>query len=165
MKTPKEQLLAWLGDAHAMEKGVAETLKRHAHETGDAVAMRAFIEDHVAVTNQHAEKLKQCLERLGHVPQTLAGGITRFSGLFASLTTTYADDILLRNTLTEYAIEHFEIACYTSLITAASALGEEEIAITCESILEDERAMAEALEGQLEEMTVVYLEKLGAQPR
>jgi len=161
--TPREQLIAWLADAHAMERGVAEILKCHAVEAKDFPGTRASIEDHLSGTEAHAEKVVRCLRQLDAEPHTLAPGIARFRTLLPNLPSAFAEDLLLRNTLAECAIEHFEIACYSSLITAASVLGEEEIAITCERILEDEKEMAELLESQLEEMTINYLEKLGAE--
>ena len=59
-----------------------------------------------------------------------------------SLATAPFRDELVKNALMDYASEHFEIACYRALITAAREANRPEIAKTCEEILAEEEAMA-----------------------
>jgi hypothetical protein len=69
-------------------------------------------------------------------------------------------DTVIKNTLTDFATEHFEIACYNSLIFTAEALGEKQIAATCKRILKEEKAMAAELAAQLKGINDAYLATL-----
>ncbi len=64
----------------------------------------------------------------------------------------------MKNFLSDYAAEHFEIACYTSLIAAAEELGHPQIAAICRDILRDEEAMAQWLKENIPEITRLYLQ-------
>jgi ferritin-like metal-binding protein YciE len=70
-------------------------------------------------------------------------------GGFESLATAPFRDELVKNTLMDYASEHFEIACYTALVAAARSAGRDDIARVCSAILEEERSMARWLDGQI----------------
>ena len=74
------------------------------------------------------------------------------------MTTKLAKDDLIKNTLHDYGTEHFEIACYTSLIAAAENLGDQETAQVCQEILRDDQAMADFLFQQIPLATVEMLQ-------
>ncbi len=62
--------------------------------------------------------------------------------------------------LADYASEHFEIACYRSLIAAAEEAGKPQVAEVCSEILEDEEAMADWIEEQIPEVTRLVLHQV-----
>ena len=64
---------------------------------------------------------------------------------------------LVKNFLADYASEHFEIACYRSLITAADECDQSDIADICTEIMGEEEAMAEWIEEQIPEVTRMIL--------
>ena len=64
-----------------------------------------------------------------------------------------ARDTAIKDCLAGIAAEHFEIACYRSLIAAAEQLGDMETASTCRGILREEEEMARWLETQLPTVT------------
>jgi ferritin-like metal-binding protein YciE len=66
-------------------------------------------------------------------------------GNIQSLMTEPFRDEMVKNFLMDHAAENLEIASYTAIVTAARDLGEEDIARTCEQILEEEREMAKWL--------------------
>lgn len=72
------------------------------------------------------------------------------------------DDELVKNCLAYSASEHFEIACYRSLIAAAHETGQTEIAEVCREILQDEDAMSEWLEEQIPVVTQTFLREQAA---
>ncbi len=121
---PKEQLIEWLGDAYAMEKGLCDTLKRHADEAGDHPDLQGAIPQHLQETERHASELENALKSLDESTSAIKTGLARAGGLFGGLSTMAAADTMVKNALSEYATEHFEIACYRSLIAAAKELGE-----------------------------------------
>ena len=101
----------------------------------------------------HAELTQRCLEQLGEKPSTVKNTVGRMAGAMQGIAPGAFDDAQIKNLLSDIAAEHFEIAAYRSLREAAQALGEQEIAQTCDQILRDEEEMARFLEGHLAETT------------
>jgi ferritin-like metal-binding protein YciE len=143
-----DQLLSWLNDAYAMELGLAPILENHARDAVDSGA-RARIERHAAETRRHAELLQQCIERLGGHVSVVRAAVSAVMGGVESLATAPFRDELVKNSLMDYASEHFEIACYRALMIASREAGCDDVVKTCEKILAEEIAMAAWLENQI----------------
>lgn len=151
-QNPKDTLVHWLNDAHSMEESLIKVLENHAKDAeGNAGAAR--IRQHIEETRRHADLTKQCIEQLGGSVSGTKEAMGKLSGMFQGMSTGPAKDELVKNALSDYAAEHFEIAAYRSLITAARALNEERIASICEGILRDEEEMARWLETQIPTLT------------
>jgi len=86
----------------------------------------------------------------------------KIGGFFQGISTGMTKDEMVKNALTDYASEHFEIACYTSLIAAAQAIDDQQTVAVCQQILHDEEAMAHWLQQQV---PVITQEFLGMQAR
>ena len=160
----KELVIAWLNDAHAMELGIAQVLERHAEEAKDHPHMQAGLQRHLEQTRRHAELVKGCVERMGGETSGVKSGIASVMGAVQGMSTKLAKDELIKNTLHDYGTEHFEIACYTSLLAAAEDLGDHETARVCREILRDEEAMAAFLLGQIPTATREFLRQESAAP-
>lgn len=158
--TKREQFIQWLSDAHAMEVGIVSTLEKHAADAKDLPKVRAGLNKHLKETKRHAADLEKALKSLGSGPAILKEGISKLTNLLAGLTTSAAADTAVKNGIADFATEHFEIACYNSLIFTATELGENKVATICRGILKDEKAMAKVLEGQLKEVNAKYLGQL-----
>ena len=154
----KELIVAWLNDAHAMELGIAEVLERHAADAKDHPQMHSRLQQHLEETRRHADLVKGCLERLGEQPSGVKSGMASVMGAVQGMTTKMAQDTLIKNTLHDYGTEHFEMACYTSLMAAAQDLGDQEMASACQQILREEQAMADFLFQQIPSTTVEMLQ-------
>lgn len=155
--TPHDRIVAWLKDAHAMERSLENVLEKQAkHADGDP-AMRDRLARHAEETRRHAQLVESALERLGtskSALKDLTGGMqARMHGML----TGGSGDTLVKDTLSGIAAEHFEIACYTSLQTAARDVGDEQTAQMCQEILREEQAMAEYLEQELPRVTHMEL--------
>src|SRR5215212_11918572 len=160
----KELVIAWLNDAHAMELGIAQVLERHVEEARNHPDMQAGLQRHLEQTRRHAELVKSCVERMGGETSGLKTGMASVMGTVQGMTTKLAKDELIKNTLHDYGTEHFEIACYTSLLVAAEHLGDQQTAQICQQILGDEQAMAEFLFQQIPPTTVAMLRLEAATP-
>jgi len=158
----QETVIAWLKDAHALELNLVEVLEHRVNDTKDHPAIQARIQQHLEETRHHAELVKGCIERLGSSTSALKSGMGKISGFFQGISTGMAKDEMVKNALSDYAAEHFEIASYTSLIAAAQAIGDQQIAAVCQQILRDEEAMAHWLQQQI---PVITQEFLGMQAR
>jgi ferritin-like metal-binding protein YciE len=154
----KELVIAWLNDAHAMELGIAQVLERHAEEAKDHPQMQAGLQRHLEQTRRHAELVKGCVERMGGETSGIKSGMASVMGAVQGMTTKLAKDELIKNTLHDYGTEHFEIACYTSLIAAAENLGDQETVRVCQEILRDDQAMADFLFQQIPPVTIEMLQ-------
>jgi ferritin-like metal-binding protein YciE len=157
MRDPNETLLSWLNDAYSMEKSLVQVLENHADDVKDHPEAYRKITEHLEKTKLHADRVEQCIARLGGSTSSLKSAVGSVMGFFQGRSTGVAPDELVKNGLSDYAAEHFEIACYRALIVAARALGHTEVVQICEDILRDEEDMARWLEKQLPLMVQEYL--------
>jgi ferritin-like metal-binding protein YciE len=156
-RDPRETLIGWLNDAYAMEKGLVQVLENHANDVKDRPEMYRRIAQHLEQTKMHAERVRDCVERLGGSTSSVKTAMGAVSGFFQGRSTGASPDELVKNALSDYAAEHFEIASYRALIAAARALGENQVVQVCESILRDEEEMARWLEQNLPNVVQEYL--------
>lgn len=158
--TKREQLIAWLGDAHAMEVGIVSTLEKHIADAKGQPKIKAALAKHLRETKKHATAMKQALESLGGTHPVLREGISKVANLIAGVGTSLALDTPVKNAIADFATEHFEIACYTSLVQLAEEAGESKIVTTCKAILREEEAMAKTLRSHLPQINAAYLDTL-----
>jgi ferritin-like metal-binding protein YciE len=149
MAKDREIVIDWLNSAYAMEKGLIPILENHAKDADRHPSVRSRVEQHVEETRRHADMVEQCLQQLGEKPSKVKGAFSGLVGKVQSVATGPFKDEEVKNALSDYATEHFEIAAYRALSEAARAIGEEGIANTCEQICREEQDMANFLEQNL----------------
>jgi ferritin-like metal-binding protein YciE len=148
--SPTDQLIAWLDDAYAMESGLIPILQNHAAHFGDRMPHAARrLHAHVVETQQHASRLEECLRILNASPSSVKSTLSSVIGSVEGATTALFRDQLVKDALADYASEQFEVGCYTALVSAATELGHADVADLCRENLEEDRAMAAWLLGQL----------------
>lgn len=157
----KDEVIAWLQDAYAMERGIEQILENHARDAKDVPDMHRRLQDHLEETRRQAERLEESLKSIGSDTSTSRSAMGTVVGKMNGIMTGMYRDELVKNSLAEYATEHFEIACYKSLISAARRAGMPEVAAVCEENLREEERMAEWLAGQIDPVTNLYLDKSG----
>ena len=136
-----ELYLAWLNDAYSLEQSLTQVLERHVADAKDYPQVQARMQQHLEETRRHAELVESCIQRLGSDTSKLKSGLATVTGAVQGMTTVAAKDDLIKNALADYSSEHLEIASYTSLISAAQAMGDQETASICQQILREEEAM------------------------
>ncbi|HET9949373.1 MAG TPA: ferritin-like domain-containing protein [Longimicrobiales bacterium] len=146
MAQSNELLTTWLRDAHAMEKSLIPVLQNHADDAKDHPDVRERTQRHLEETRRHAEIVAQCLERLDAKPSRMKSAWSSVMGRFQAMSSEPFRDELMKNFISDYATEQLEIASYKALIAAARAMGQEEIARSCEEILSEEEDMARWLD-------------------
>lgn len=159
--TSKDTLIAWLNNAHAMEKDLAHMLQQHAIDADLHPDVQIRLQEHLHQTQHHAELLEGCIERLGGSTSATKSALGAVMGSLGSALTTTAKDKLVKNMLMDYAAEHFEIAAYTSLVTAAEEVGDPDTAEVCRRILQEEQEMAEWCAQKVPVATREHLGRLG----
>ena len=155
--TRRDELIDWLNDAYAMERGLEITLRKQAENKDAHRAVRDRARIHLDETTEHAERIVRCLEMLGSTPSTLKTVTGQMLELGKGVTTMFARDERVKDFLAAYASEYFEVACYKSLIAGAEAAGEEEIVPLLEQNLKEDTAMAEWLDMNIAAITRDYL--------
>ena len=149
MAEGKQLLVAWLNDAHAMEKGIVEALEAQVKVAEDHPVVQSGIQRHLDETRRHAELVEQCLDELGERPSALKSGVAAAGARVHSLMMGSAEDDLVKSALNDYATEHMEIASCRALQVAAQQLGYPSIADTCGLIIRDGETMAAWLDEHL----------------
>jgi ferritin-like metal-binding protein YciE len=153
----REQLIAWMNDARAMEFSVLEVLRRHLKRAEGHSNRILHLQEHIEETQEHAEEMERCIQLLGGTVSMTKAFLGDLFGRAQGISSATASDEWVKNALIEYATEHFEMGCYRSLIVAAEEMGEEEIAAVCRRILSDEEKMARWAEEQILLNTRNYL--------
>lgn len=144
-----KHILKWLNDAHAMEHALIEVLERRSEQYEDYPSIKAQVDSHLEQTRGHEERLKQRIEDLGGDVSKMKkwGGI--LSGKMPDMPADSPQERMIKNTLADYAAEHYEIASYRALIAAAQQEGDMETVSMCQDILAEEEEMAAWLISQL----------------
>ena len=133
---------------YGMELGIVEVLERHAASAADIRTCRPGIETAPradAAPRGLGQRVCGAAGRRGIAAVKIRDRLATLGGAMQGMMAKLASDELIKNALQDYGTEHFEIACYTSLRTAASAIGDEETVRVAERILQDEVRMAEQL--------------------
>lgn len=149
MANNKDLLVRWLNDAYAMEHQLLPVLENHAKDAKNNPAAQQRIRQHAEETKRHAERMEACVKRLGSTPSTMKSTLSTLMGSAQAISTGMFRDELVKNALSDYAAEQFEVACYKALISAAQEQGEPDIARACEENMREDEAMAQWLTQQL----------------
>jgi ferritin-like metal-binding protein YciE len=147
--TAKDQLIAWLNDAHGMENALIQILEHQTKDAREYPQVQVKLEEHLEQTRRHAQLVKDCVESLGGKTSAVKTGMAALFGQMQALSTGAAKDEMVKNALADYAAENFEVASYTALVEAARALGEQQTAGVCQQILQEDAAMAQWLQQNL----------------
>jgi ferritin-like metal-binding protein YciE len=154
----REELIEWLRDAYAMERGLEVTLKKQSRQEDLEPTLRRQFTVHLGETSAHADAIEMLLHEMGAGTSAIKTGMGQGMAMFQGAASAFARDERVKDVLTAYASEHFEIACYTALRTGAELLGETAVVELCDSIIPDEEAMAEWLAANLPMVVTTYLQ-------
>lgn len=149
MSTPRELLLHELGDIYYAENVLAKALPKMADEAQDD-ELRSGFEQHAEETQGQIENLRQAFKALG---EEVSGercpaidGIKAEHDEFVKEHDSAPEILDLFLTGSGGRAEHYEIAAYTSLITMAGSLGEDEVVGLLQQNLEQEQETLQKLE-------------------
>jgi ferritin-like metal-binding protein YciE len=143
--TAKKEIIDWLRDAYAMERGLEVTLKRISESDDHSALIRSGAARHLEETRAHAAVVESLLKSLGSDVSNVKAGLGMAAETVKGVGTRMARDEQVKDVLASYAMEHFEIACYTALAAGADTAGLPEISDACWRIIAQEQAMAKSL--------------------
>lgn len=149
MTNPRDLFLHELGDVLYAENLLVKTLPKLADEADDGELKRGF-EQHLEETRGHVKNVEGAFEALGEKPKSercpgIEGIKAEHDAFMKEAKPVPAvQDMFL--TGAGARTEHYEIAAYTGLVTAAKAMGEVECARLLEANLREEIATLQRLE-------------------
>lgn len=141
MKTMQDAFEHTLADIYYAEGALVKALPKMAKAVGHADLKAAF-EDHLEETKHQVEVLKDVFASLGRKAKgekcdAIEGLIEEASGIMEEASDEALDLALCA---AAQAVEHYEIARYTSLISWAGMLGHDEAKQLLQGILDQETA-------------------------
>jgi ferritin-like metal-binding protein YciE len=142
-------VIKWLNDAYSMENALIKVLENHANDAEGHPEVQSKIQEHLEATRRHADRVEECIQRLGGDTSSLKAGMANISGTLQGMSTGTAEDVLVKNAIADYAGEQFEVASYRALIAAAEEIDDQETVRACQENLREDEEMAQWLEEQL----------------
>jgi ferritin-like metal-binding protein YciE len=157
MPKSKQWLIAWLRDAHAMERASVDNLDRMADRLTRFPQLATGFREHWQETLGQVQRIEVCLKKLGSDTSTFKDLASRFIGITQAFAVSVAPDEVVKDCLAAYAWRYYEVAAYVSLGAAAAAQEEADVVRMCDEHARQERAMADWLEKQIPGVTVDFL--------
>ncbi|ARD60502.1 hypothetical protein Y71_11430 [Kosakonia radicincitans DSM 16656] len=155
--TPQENYHDWLRDAHAMEKQAESMLSAMSSRIDNYPDLRARIDQHLTETKGQIKLLEEVLDRNNINRSLMKDATSKMSAMGQAVGGMFASDEVVKGSISSYVFEQFEIACYTSLITAAEKVGDIASIDIFKQILAEEKAMAEWAFNHLPDVTEQFL--------
>ncbi|CAM6353756.1 MULTISPECIES: ferritin-like domain-containing protein [Citrobacter] len=147
----------WLRDAHAMEKQAESMLESMASRIDNYPDLRARIEQHISETKHQITVLEGILDRNNISRSVIKDSMSKMAALGQSIGGMFPSDEIVKGSISGYVFEQFEIACYTSLLAAAQKAGDTASVPAIESILNEEKQMADWLIKHIPDTTEQFL--------
>lgn len=160
--TAQSVYLTGLRNQHAVENQAVELLERQVGRLENYPAMADRIRLHIKESQDQARRLEELLGQLGSSESSLKDTVMSFMGNMMALAHAPAQDEVMKNTLANFAFEHFEIASYKSLLTLADITGHAAAATALRQSLAEEEAMASWINDNLAETTRTYVSRYEA---
>ncbi len=157
MTHARENFVAWLRNAHAMEEQAATLLAAQVRRIESYPDLKARLTQHLEETRVQAELLKGLLDKTSGGASSIRDVAARLSGAAQGLSGMLTHDEVVKDLTAGYAFEHLEIGTYRVLIAAADELGDDEARAVFERILDEEEKMAQWFGDHLDGLTRVFL--------
>jgi ferritin-like metal-binding protein YciE len=158
---PREDVVKYLSDAHAIEAQAIQLLERGTKIAGDAELERIYRE-HLDETREQQRLVEQRLQALGGSPNKLKDAAMRLGALNWGVFFASHPDTPGKLAAFAYAFEHLEIAGYELLRRVATRAQDEETARLAGTIAAQERAAAARIAGSWDRAVAASLREVGA---
>ncbi|WP_119678649.1 ferritin-like domain-containing protein [Indioceanicola profundi] len=160
MANVQETLIDYLRDAYAMEQQAISIMDRQIERLENYPEMTARLRSHRAETERQAERIETALQRLGTDTSSLKTGMAKLSSNLQAMMNTFAGDEAVKDVISNYTFEHYEIVNYKILKATAETAGEMEIARLAEESLREEEQMASWVEQNIGVITKDFLSRI-----
>jgi ferritin-like metal-binding protein YciE/predicted ester cyclase len=140
-------LATWLRNAYSMEMGLVPMLEHQSRTLRSDPELQKGIDHHLRQTRRHAELLQSCLVRFGEDLSAVRPAdpvVSMHQHLDGD-----GESGKFHAELVDFVTESFEVASYRAIAALAKQAGDLETVRVCQEILQDEAAMANALDADL----------------
>lgn len=142
----RDLLLAWLNDAHAMEKSAIEMFERHVQDADGHPDVQEMFREFRTMSERKASRLQASIEGRGASLSKVKTAGAMLAGMVEGMMNRPFRDTLVKDFLVQAAGTHFAVASYRALVQAAERAGERETAAMCNEFVEEGLAAARRLE-------------------
>src|SRR3978361_2005564 len=160
--TAREIYVTGLRNQHAIENQAIELLERQIGRLENYPEMADRMRQHLEESKQQAARNEELLAGLNTSHSTLKDMGTSLMGNVAALGHAPASDEVVKNTLANFAFEHYEIASYQGLLVVAEAAGQQASTSLLQQSLKEEQAMAQWIDGNLKPTMLRYINRYAA---
>jgi ferritin-like metal-binding protein YciE len=143
-RTPRDQLVKYLTDAHSIEEQALAQLRIAPDLAGNG-RLADVLAEHLPETENHERAVRDRLEALGGSPSTAKDVVMAAGGKGFILFARSQPDTPGKLLAHAYSYEHLELAAYRLLAIVADRAGDTETTATANDIAEEERLMGERL--------------------
>jgi ferritin-like metal-binding protein YciE len=154
-KSVRDEVMIWLRDAYSMERGLEDLLTKPSGYKGNPELQQAKRE-HLNRTRQHIFTIESLLHSLGSRTPVIEHGFIMTEAV-KIISESLSHDESIKDLLTCYALEHFEVACYKTVMVAAKAANLPNVAKACQEIISDEEKMARTIDAFIPAAVENYL--------
>lgn len=151
-----------LRNTHALEKQAAQMIQRQIERYESYPDLTQALRLHKSETDQQVTRLADLLHGHGEDRSLLKDVVTQTVGNVAALVHSVTGDEVLKNLYTDYSVETYEIAAYTSLIALAEEAGHSRDVEALRVSLKEEERMAEAVFKQIVPVTKGFVAREAA---
>ena len=155
----RDVYITGLRNQHAIENQAIELLERQIGRLENYPEMVDRMRQHLEESKQQAARIEDLLAGLNTSHSTLKDMVTSFMGNVAALGHAPASDEVIKNTLANYAFEHYEIASYQGLLIVAEVAGQGGSTSVLQQSLKEEQSMAQWIGEHLKPTMLRYVER------
>src|SRR3954471_18984622 len=156
--TLDDQLVKYLTDAHSIEEQALAQM-RSAPDLAEDERLATAFKEHEAETERHERLVRERLEAHDAKPSRLKDAVMAVGGKGFVLFARSQPDTDGKLATHALSYEHLELASYELLSRVASRAGDEETAGVAREIRDEERAMADRIEGVFDGTVEASLDK------
>lgn len=174
--TPKELVLQYLSEAHALETALVTNLGAHSSMTPNGT-YKTLLDRHRQTTEEHAAAVEKRINELGEdcdrgllanaaalARDAVGQALVLTKGPIDMVRGSGVNEKLLKNAKDEVTTEAQEIATYDALEAAAVAAGDEATAKLARAHRKDEENMLEALRKEIPKLTLADVKERTSGP-
>ena len=148
-----------LRNQHAVENQAIELLERQVGRLENYPEMAERMRQHIEESKEQARRLEELLSSCGTSHSAVKDTVMSIAGNLAAMMHAPAADEVVKNTFANFALEHYEIAAYKSLLTLADITGHSAAASALKQSLAEEEAMARWIDEHLAETTRMFVSR------
>jgi ferritin-like metal-binding protein YciE len=158
----RDVYIVGLRNQHAVEHQAIELLERQVGRLENYPEMADRMRRHIEESHEQARRLEDLLAQFDTSHSGMKDTMMSMMGNLAALGHGMAADEVVKNTLANFAFEHYEIASYMSLLTLADLTGHTAGRSALETSLREEKDMAAWIADHIDATTRRFVERSAA---